>query len=200
MNQRRARDCYLTPDWATQALLDVFSQIHGSITDPCCGDGRMARVLESAGRCPRVRTNDLNPGTPADCHADACDSLVWTPRPEWCVTNPPFRAAGAIALTALQHCTVGVALLVRCTWLEPCGPSHLAPQGDRRWLPRHPPTAVISLPRISFSGDGKVDSAPTWWVVWGPVPPGVYFAEPSDGNTTAEPDPEHRPVSQMEMF
>lgn len=175
---RRPLDQYFTPDLPTQALLRQFLQIQGTrFVDPCCGDQRMARALVAAGRCPAVRTNDADVRLEADTHLDACAPAVWASRPEWCVTNPPFDTAGDIAWTALENCSMGVAILVRCTWLEPCGPSPRAPRGDRRWLVRRPPTAVLVLPRVSFRADGNTDSAGVWWVVWGPVPRGVFVVD-----------------------
>jgi hypothetical protein len=35
-----------------------------------------------------------------------------------------------------------------------------------RWLAEHPPTKLIVLPRISFTGDGKTDSVTCAWYVW----------------------------------
>ena len=29
-----------------------------------------------------------------------------------------------------------------------------------------PPAKVLSLPRVSFTGDGATDSAPCWWMIW----------------------------------
>ena len=44
-----------------------------------------------------------------------------------------------------------------------------APAGsmDRgAWLNEHPPTTLIVLPRISFTGNGKTDSVTCAWMVW----------------------------------
>lgn len=156
---RRELDRYLTPPWVTQALLDAFPEIKGRVLlDPCCGDGRMARALE-----PRFRIlvlNDIDPTSAVSHHEyDAADAALYQIHPaDWIVTNPPFNLCGQIAWQAVQHAQVGVALLLRCTFLEPCE--------GREWLARRPPDAVLALPRISFTGEGT-DSAPCWWFVWG---------------------------------
>ncbi len=43
--------------------------------------------------------------------------------------------------------------------LEPC-------EGRGAWLAAHPPQALIVLPRMSFTGEGKTDSVTCAWVVW----------------------------------
>lgn len=54
---------------------------------------------------------------------------------------------------------VGVAMLLRLSYLEPTK--------DRgHWLNDHPPTQMIVLPRISFTGDGKTDSVTCAWMIW----------------------------------
>ncbi len=156
---RRQLDQYLTVPWATQALVEEFPEIKGTrLLDPCCGDGRMAMALAS--RFDIVELNDV------DRFNRAAQYLYDASRPDlyeahdcdWVVTNPPFSQAGEIAHQCLQHARVGVALLLRCTFGEPCK--------GRQWLIEWPPTALLMLPRISFTGDGSTDSAPCWWFVW----------------------------------
>lgn len=160
---RREKDRYLTPDWAVKVLLDREPGIRGGLLlDPSSGDGRMAAAL--AARFRAVHTNDIDPVAPATTHKDATAGTSWIdphgnhwPQPSWVVTNPPFVHSSRIAWLALQHATRGVALLLRCTWLEPCR--------DRQWLAELPPTRLIILPRISFTGTGS-DSAGAWWMIW----------------------------------
>ena len=156
---RRALDRYLTPDWATRALIKEFPEIAGGrLLDPCCGDGRMAALL--AGRFDSVLLNDLQPNPSVNrWNMDARNiELYAEARPDWVITNPPFLAAGGIAWTAIHQAAIGVALLLRCTFMEPVE--------SRSWLQRMPPTAILALPRISFTGDGATDSAPSWWFIW----------------------------------
>lgn len=171
-DRRREGDVYLTPTWATSVLLERCAELRGfDVLDPCCGDGRMAVQLLAAGRFREVRLNDIAPPEHAASwviasRKDAADPDVYLPAPDWVVTNPPFNAAGDIARVALQRARMGVALLLRATWLEPCGATKKSPRAGRSWLPRTPPTRIICLPRISFTGDGKSDSAAAWWMIW----------------------------------
>lgn len=156
---RRAFDEYLTPDWATRALMRDFPEVAGGrLLDPCCGDGRMSALL--APRFDEVLLNDIQrkPAL-ARWSMDARNHELYAEaRPDWVVTNPPFLVCGGIAWTAIMKARVGVALLMRCTFLEPCE--------GRTWLQRCPPDAILALPRISFTGDGATDSAPCWWFIW----------------------------------
>lgn len=173
---RRELDRYDTPDWATEALLSVFPGLCGdTLLDPCCGNGSMARRVGR--RFRTVRTNDLDPAVTADTHLDAADPALYAPRPCWVVTNPPFNAAGDLCYQALQNlrgpllaplggAVLGVAMLLRITFLEPCDRSHAAPRNGRLWLERHPPTGQLVLPRIDFRRDGGSDSATACWFLW----------------------------------
>lgn len=174
-SRRRERDAYYTPDWATATLIERAPEVRGGqLLDPCCGDGRMARAVMDTGRFGGVVLNDIAqpadlatwPPAFADCvpsridgvGQDACDPDLYDPAPCWVVTNPPWNGSGRIAWTALQHARVGVALLLRITWLEPCE--------GREWLKRLPPTRMIVLPRISYDGSGQTDSATSAWFIW----------------------------------
>ncbi len=161
--QRRERDAYYTPDWATATLIERAPEVEGlRLLDPCCGDGRMARAIMAAGRFEwRAITSDIDPGVESTWGYDACDPQLYrecSPGVCWVVTNPPWEGSGKIAWTALQHAQHGVALLLRITWLEPCE--------GREWLKRCPPTRQIVLPRISYDGSGNTDSATSAWFIW----------------------------------
>ncbi len=192
---RRELDVYLTPVWAVRVLLARVPELQGeTLLDPSCGDGRMAQELR--GRFRTVLLNDLDPKCAlTQSHRDACDPGLWLPAPDWSVTNPPFVAAGDIARAALQHARRGVALLLRATFLEPCAASPRAPRNGRQWLTRRPPTRLIALPRISFTGDGQTDSAGAWWLVWLRGPDRQWIAgtiEVAD----AQPDQQVLPASE----
>ncbi len=188
---RRQRDQYYTDELAIRALLAAYPDLAGDVLgDPCCGDGRMVRML--APRFRHVVTNDINPAAQADFHMDAVPFIelarVAIAQPvgdelegvAFWVSNPPFFAAGDITRASLDTARRGVAMLLRCTFLEPCGPSHACRRkrpvipcspdrclrNGRRWITETPPTRILSIPRISFTGDGQSDSAPAWWFVW----------------------------------
>lgn len=163
---RRERDAYYTPQWATATLIERAPEVRGvKLLDPCCGDGRMAQAVMEAGRFERCSLNDIAQVLPEvlGCtyrsHVDACDlGYAGWGEVDWVVTNSPWNASGRIAWTALQHARVGVALLLRITWLEPCA--------GREWLTRLPPTRMIVLPRVCYDGSGQTDSATSAWFIW----------------------------------
>ena len=154
---RRSNDFYPTPYWATEKLLELFPMA-GVIGEPCTGAGDVANVLRQHGE---VWTNDIDIVHPVDSYHDLLDSDSWAKLPgcDWIVTNPPFSIAAAIVPAAYEKARLGVAMLLRLSYLEPC-------QNRAEWLAAHPLTKLIVLPRISFTGNGKSDSCTTAWMVW----------------------------------
>jgi hypothetical protein len=123
----------------------------------CCnGDGGISKALQG----PVAKfTNDIDIYLDADFHHDV--SLPWNfpQQCDWVVSNPPFNVASQIIPLAFEYAKVGIAMLLRLSYLEPCM--------DRdRWLRDHPPSKLIVLPRISFTGDGKTDNVTCAWMVW----------------------------------
>src|SRR5688572_7789216 len=119
---RRANDWYPTTAWATEDLLRHVD-IRGAILEPCVGDRSIANVLsERLGGT--VYTNDIDRRWSAHEHADATDPKWWAEvlqaqAIDWVVTNPPFNVAAEILPLAFKRARVGVAMLLRLTYLEP---------------------------------------------------------------------------------
>lgn len=163
---RRPRDEYFTPEWATDVLLDRHAMKGDSVFECCVGDGAIARVLEKRFRY-RVWMNDIiSTGVmgqkwirDASAESNWCDWRNF----DWVITNPPFSLAPQIVPLAYKHAQIGIAMLLRLSYLEPV-------ENRGAWLNEHPPTKLIVLPRISFTGDGKTDSVCTAWMVWEKVP------------------------------
>lgn len=128
--QRAGQDFYATPPWVTQALLRHVT-FRGSVWEPCCGDGAMAKVLESSGY--DVVSTDIEDRGFGQAGVDflACRTV-----PGQCrsiVTNPPYGDSGsqlaqsrspAAMMEFLRHAmqlTASVegqlALLVRLQWI-----------------------------------------------------------------------------------
>lgn len=178
-SRRRPGDRYLTPTWATSALLRAVPELRGDLLiDPCAADGRMAHQVDV--RFFGALLNDIDPEAPTPHHLDATLPATWHGwrafkgmRSAWVVTNPPFGCAGEIAWAALAA-GFNLALLLRITFLEPT-------QG-RAWLIRRPPQRLIVLPRIDFVGAGSTDSATCAWMLWGPVQPGVQIVRADSGH------------------
>lgn len=156
-SKRRVNDFYPTPARATQALLK-HTVIAGTALECCSGQNDIASVLRGHGL--QVETNDIDPAMPADTHHDATKSPFWVDKtPDWVISNPPFSVASSIVEKAYNAARWGSAMLLRLSYLEPCN-------NRANWLSEHPPTHLIVLPRISFTGDGKTDNVTCAWFVW----------------------------------
>lgn len=177
--KRRPNDFYETPDWAIQVLIDRMpeSYFKPSIMEPCVGDGAIARLFEEKTGA-FVHTNDLDPKRPAMTHYNAAAAGLWElPRLDWVITNPPFVKAIEIAVHAVPWALKGVCLYLRLSFLEPTGK-----RAD--WLFANPPTRMIVLPRISFTGDGHTDSVTGAWMVWSDLfAPGIEIVSNSSNQS-----------------
>lgn len=156
---RSAFDYYPTPAWMTRSLLHFHPAIAKStVLEPCAGGGAITNVLREAG-CV-VYENDIDPRHGHGNEQDAMSRHFWCAAPwvDWVITNPPFNVALPILEQAVAHARVGVAFLLRKTFLEPTD--------DRGpWLAQHPPTRLIGQPRYSFRGTGS-DSVSCDWYLW----------------------------------
>lgn len=171
-SKRRENDFYPTPAWATQELLKHVD-VKGVVFEPCAGDGAIADVLAESADNLIKSDLDASFGYTKDWHPkDATTERFWAYwakwdewteeedyRVDWTVTNPPFSNTATILKQAYAHSNVGVAFLLRLSFLEPCN-------GRVDFLTENPPTKLIVLPRISFTGDGKTDNVTCAWMVW----------------------------------
>jgi hypothetical protein len=80
-----AANFYPTPPAATRALLSV-EQFDGSIWEPACGEGAIAKVLADAGHA--VVSTDLNDWGFGLTGVDFLQELA--PRAKHIITNPPY--------------------------------------------------------------------------------------------------------------
>lgn len=165
-NLRRSHDYYPTAVGVTYALLNVVP-IAGAVAEPCCGDGAMARPLTGSRLIDSVTTNDIHPVWQADYHGDAtsASAAIWTTGAfDWVVTNPPYRQAIQIVQRAYSEARIGIAVLLRLTFLEPT-----QRDGRGEWLKAHQHELAYLIPlnpRPSFTNDGRKDSVTVAWFVW----------------------------------
>lgn len=167
---RRKLDQYFTPEEAVAELLKAVPLIspHHHVFEPCAGMGNIAAPLICHG-CS-VLTNDVDPGMPTDMHADIALPENWVKYVndgdvcvfDWIISNPPFSKAHEIVPLAVENARIGVAMLLRLSFLEPVEKK----QPRAAFLESTPPQMMIVLPRISFTGDGKTDSVTCAWFVW----------------------------------
>lgn len=155
-----------SPVWAAQSLYRRLPMIR-NIAEPCVGTGDLV-----VGRDDVLWTNDVDDKREATFHLNAAAPAAWAqfPRVPWVVTNPPFNLAHQVLSCALDFALEGVAFLLRISFLEPT-------EQRAHMLARRPPTRMIVLPRISFTGDGKTDNVTCVWLVWSKlVEPGIEVA------------------------
>lgn len=156
-----------TPPWGTRALIEIVMPPIAKIYDawePACGEGHIAEVLIEYGI--NIIASDIHPygygEAPIDFLSDNPFPVV--PRPNWIVTNPPFKHAERFALLALQRASIGVALFVRWQWIETVG-------RFERLFSVHPPAVVavfaerIPLHMGRWEPAGSTATA-YCWVVW----------------------------------
>jgi hypothetical protein len=155
---RRHLDQYFTPASATLELQYLIPFHESWVLECCNGDGGISKVLNTAA----TKTNDIDESLAADFHLDASLKSSWeqfTVGAHWVVSNPPFNQAAEIVPLAYDYAKVGIAMLLRLSFLEPT-------KNRGHWLNKNPPTQLIVLPRISFTGDGKTDNVTCAWMVW----------------------------------
>jgi len=168
-SSRRPLDRYDTAPWQIRALLRNVPEIKGRIVEPCSGDNSIVKVIheERVGLIDSLITNDLDPSTPAGMNMDATGEAFWNlvaTQCDWVVSNTPYEMPTCLSIVqhAVNTAKVGVALMLRLSFLEPT--AHLHPRGP--WLQEHPPSRQLALPRYSFTGNGKSDSVTTAWFLW----------------------------------
>ena len=163
MSERRKNDYYPTASKLTLELINRIPLDRKTILEPCAGQNHIVDVLNTIPYA-KVVGADIDPEMPTakllGKTYDARYSEVYEKfNPDWVVTNPPFNQAFEILRMAYEHSKVGVALLLRLSFLEPT-----FERGE--WLANHPPNTLIVLPRYSFTEDGNTDSVTCAWMVW----------------------------------
>lgn len=157
---RIANDFYPTGQALTHELLKQV-KISGKILECCSGDGAIASLF------PGCITNDFHPlvGHEPTFKLDACNLDSWQAWQgiDWVVTNPPFSLAPSILPLALENARVGVAVLLRLSYLEPCA-------NRAQWLQKSADSLshlIIFNPRPRFRADTRGnDNVTVAWYVW----------------------------------
>lgn len=160
---RKERDLYETPEWVTEALLPHLhlSSINGSIWEPACGSGKMARVLEAKLR--GVVQSDIDTGTDfllvQGSDAKGIDAII---------TNPPYDLAQEFiehALRLMEPVQGIIAMLLRTDFDHAKSRAHLF-----RDCPAYSKKLVL-MKRIAWfvEANGKPKASPSFnhaWYIW----------------------------------
>lgn len=166
-------DYFPTPPWATRALCEALDHSFPigtqSAWEPACGEGHMARPLNEYFR--DVYATDVHDysETFPEQHSVRDFVLRWgeaepAPRADWIITNPPFRLGERFIEIALERAEVGVAMLVRTSFLEGCG--RYKNLFSKRW-----PTWIWQFTERVPMFKGQLDPAGSaatsyCWIVW----------------------------------
>lgn len=170
--QRIENDFYETHRAMTRELMKRAQNISGFIFEPTSGNNEITNVLhEYNGRVDDILTNDIDQKRPSMLHFDAAVPYSrfknLFPHYDWAVGNPPFSLAHLILPNCLSHARVGVAFLLRLSYMEPTMKRNV--RGD--WLQQHADqlrhVIVFGDPRPKFRTDKKSgDNVTTAWFVW----------------------------------
>lgn len=171
---RQHGDWYPTPPECTEVLLDRLD-LGGSVWEPCCGDGSLARVIEARGI--RVIGTDLHDRGYGVGHGESYDVLKTDSlMADDIVTNPPFNIAAPIIRHLLSLRPRTLALLLKSSFWHASNRSAL--------FREHPPSRIIALTwRPDFLGL-KRPAMECMWCVWerGHEGPTAYELAARPGN------------------
>jgi Predicted DNA modification methylase len=151
--KRQHADWYPTPSDVTQVLLERV-KFDGPVSEPCCGDGSLAMVMENHGY--HVIGTDLYDRGYGVGHGKAFDILAMRelPAPN-IVTNPPFNIAGQIIEHLMAMRPKKMALLLKASFWHA--------KTRRRLFDAYPPSKIIAL---TWRPDFLHLKRPTMEVMW----------------------------------
>lgn len=119
-------DDFPTQPWGTRSLIERGPVDFGgnlndlTVWEPCAGRRTMSRILEEYNPARLIETDVTDYGGPNVSTFDfrkPCDRPP-SGRPDWVITNPPFKHALEMWLNAWEVALVGVAFLLRTSWIE----------------------------------------------------------------------------------
>lgn len=164
-------DYFPTPPWATRAFLnevllaEFAPHCFGSVWEPAAGAGHMVHVLSEV--FEKVRASDVEDygaDFEVGSYVGVGPDVISRSQPDWIITNPPFNLAVEFAERALTEATIGIALLLRTSWME----------GGERYerLFRNKPPRIVApycerVPMVAGRWDPAASSATSYtWFVW----------------------------------
>ncbi len=166
---RISGDRYYTPipiyEWL-QSKLELSEQ---RIFDPCCGQDHPTETV--FGLNNEVWENDIDLGVWSEFSFDATDINNWENMPDidWTITNPPYTQPplDEIIRNSLEFSEVGVAMLLRLSYLEPC-PNRRDILAGKVGQNKELLAVYPCNPRPKFDPNKKgTDSSTVAWIIWG---------------------------------
>lgn len=165
-NRRKAPkvngDFYVTPAWATEALISV-EDFGATIWEPACGNGAMSEVLKKTGS--KVISSDLYDRGYGEVYDFLqVEGMELIENVNSIVTNPPYDIGEKFIHQALAIASDKVCMLLRLAFLEGVGRYNTL-------FTVNPPTRVwVFSERITMypNGDVTAGSGTTafMWIVW----------------------------------
>ncbi len=163
-------DLFPTPPWATRALVEWISSQdmrvwEQSVWEPAAGLGHMSNTLAEF-----FNTTEASDAIAYGDHHWLWDFIADDHRTDqrwvadWIITNPPFKLAEEFCRIAIRRANIGVAMLVRTTFLEGVG-------RHRDLFSVTPPTYVLQfterVPMHRGRLEEKGSTATAYcWLVW----------------------------------
>lgn len=156
-------DDFPTPPWAVRAFCEMFAVIPGqTVWEPAANRGHMSRALaEYFDVVHASDVQDYGVGIPVHDFLLLGEPLH---RPDWVITNPPFRLAQQFVARGLEVSRRGVAVLVRSVWSEGVG-------RFEQMFRDTPPTEIFQyaerVPMVKGRYDPSASTATAYaWFVW----------------------------------
>lgn len=148
-----------------------------NLTSAMTSDYAYEYKMESCSNKRCIRHDDPSPydkkfisSRPYNCDfmMDAAKQELWQtiPRPAWVIGNPPYNQLDSILENSLAHASIGVAMLLRITALEPTIKRSTRGFVLQSYADQMRYLIPFSAPRPSYTSDGKTDAVTTAWFVW----------------------------------
>lgn len=156
-------DDFPTPPWAARAFCEWLNPAPvASVWEPAANRGFMVKGLRDY--FGSVYASDVHDYGSGFCLHDFLMFGDPLHRPEWVVTNPPFRLASEFVMRGLDVASVGVAVIVRSVWSEGIGRyESLFSVRPPSWVLQH--VERVSMVRGRY--DPKASTATGYsWFVW----------------------------------
>lgn len=181
-------ECFETPEWAVEAILDV-ELMTSAVIDPCCGRGVLSEAAKSCGH--DVRAIDLYDWGYGRTDIDFLGRMILPPvEPFTVLMNPPFSLAQAFVEKAKEMGARKIICFQRFAWWEGSRDT-----GKKRgqWWEKHRPNRIYICGdradcwRVDIPPEERTSSSPTAhaWFVWeqgqpqGPLVGQIYKKRPS---------------------